>query len=462
MKIKFKHVLAAAALSLSSGAWAEAPKYIFYYIGDGMGMGPITATQTYKRTIEGSKDLLTMMQFEVASICLTYSSDSDITDSAAAGTALATGNKTRNGMLGMNADTISVESVAAKLHNKGYGVGVTTSVAPDDATPGAFYAHVPSRKKFYEIDTQMAESGYEFIAGAGLRGLNVDGKDTDLLSKFAANDVQIVRGPAEIANINNRRVLLLNTEGTSENNIGYTIDSISNVLTLPKIAETCLAHLEKTTPDGFFMMVEGGNIDHALHANDGGAAIKEIINFNEALDVAYKFYLAHPDETLIVVTADHDTGGMANVNPRGAKGGLANIDCQRVSKEQFGAYCSAMLRSRRTYTWEDMKEYLADNLGLYGKIQPTEEQDSILRQHFDRTFEQRNSADQQTLYASFNEFAVEVFSIFNEASGLAFTTTGHSANPVPVFAIGVGAEKFQNMNNNIELPGKILEIVEEK
>jgi len=460
--MKLRNYLGGMALCAALGVSAQAPRYIFVYIGDGMGMGPVVAAQTYNRTILKNDTPLNMMQMPVVGWCLTYSADADITDSAAAGTALSTGHKTRNGMLGMDADTTSVTSIASTLHDMGYGVAVTTSVAPDDATPAAFYAHVPSRKMFYEIGCDMAASGYEFVAGAGLRGTKVDGKDTDLEKRFKKEKVQIVRGPKEIPSIGDGRVVLLNPEDTHDWTIGYTIDSIPGVLTLPLIAETALKHLEKTSPDKFFMMVEGGNIDHALHANDGGAALKEILNFDSALGVAFGFYRQHPDETLIVVTADHDTGGMAYVHPRGGKGGLKNIDYQRISKEEFSEYCKAILKSRNIYTWDDMKEYLADKLGFFTHIPVDADGEARLKKMFDDTFELRNSADQHTLYANFNAFAVEVFRMFNDATGLAFTTTSHSGNPVPVFAVGCGADAFKGFNNNIGIPAAIMKLVQNK
>ncbi len=459
--MKLKSLIAAAALTVSMVLSAqEAPKYIFLYIGDGMGMGPVNAAEYYNRTILGNTTPLTMMQMPVAGICQTYSASDNITDSAAAGTALSTGTKTRNSMLGMNPDTVAVQSVAVDLMNKGYGIGIVTSCAPDDATPGAFFAHVPSRKMFYPIDVQMATSGYQFIAGAELRGKAEDGQP-EITKVFADNNVQIVRGPEGIKEINSDRVVLLNPEGFQDWSIGYTIDSIPGALTMPMMAQACIDHLERTSPERFFMMFEGGEIDHALHANDGGAAVKEVINFDQALALAFDFYRAHPDETLIIVTADHDTGGMSMVHPRGAYGGLANIDYQKVSKEQFSNYCKGLLRSRNVYTWDDMKEYLSENLGFYSHLKITPEQTEKLKSLFDETFEKRNSADQETLYASFNAFAVEVFRIFNEATGLAFTTTSHSANPVPVFAIGVGADRFKSFNNNIDIPTTIRALVAE-
>ena len=457
--MKLRKLAATIALAAAFVAGAQTPKYIFYYIGDGMGMGPVLAAETYNRVILNSDKPLNMMQMPVVGWCMTYSASSTITDSAAAGTALSTGTKTKNGMLGMAPDTTDVTSVAKKLQAMGYGIGITTSVAPDDATPGAFYAHVPTRKMLYEIGVQMAGADYEFVAGAGLRGLQKDGKDTDLLKHFADNKVQIINGPKEIKDINSDKVLLLNPQGTPNYNIGYTIDSISGVLNLPLIAQTCLDHLEKKSPGKFFMMVEGGNIDHALHANDGGAALKEVLNFDQALGIAFDFYQKHPDETLIIVTADHDTGGMSLVND----GGLGNVDYQRVSKEAFSDYCKSMLNSRMVYTWQDMHDYLAENLGFFTHVKVSDEQEAELKAMFDDIFEKRSqAAEQHTLYADFNAFAVKVFGIFNNAVGLAFTTTGHSGNPVPVFAVGVGAEKFKGFNNNIDIPGAIYDTVNGK
>lgn len=446
-----------AGATLSAAARDQGPRYIFYFIGDGMGMGPVMTAQAYNREILKNDQPLLMMQFPVVSWCMTYSASHSITDSAAAGTALSTGHKTKNGMLGMDPDTVSVTSIARQFKDAGYGVGIVTSVAPDDATPGAFYAHVPYRKMYYDIDIQAARSGYDFLAGAGLLGtITADGDSTDVLDVMAEQDVQMIYGPDEITRINSDKVFLVNPRGTSPYNIGYTIDSIGGVLTLPLIAETCLEHLERVSPDRFFMMVEGGNIDHALHGNDGGAAVKEVLNFDQALKVAYDFYLAHPDETLILVTADHDTGGMVNVHSRtGQHMPLGVFDWQKVSKEEFSNYCKSLLRDRRVYRWEDMQEYLEQNLGLFTHIPVSEERLESLKKMFNDTFEMRNSADQKTLYASFNAFAVEVFKLVNDAAGAAFTTVGHSGNPVPVFAVGVGSDEFKGLNNNSDLPAKI-------
>lgn len=460
--MKLKNILFTLGfVAASFTAFAQdAPKYVFYFIGDGLGMQPLMTAQAYNRDILKNDKPLLLLQFPVASWAMTYSASAPITDSAAAGTALSTGSKTINGMLGVTPDTVAVTSVARQLKDLGYGVGVITSVYADDATPGAFYAHVASRKMYYDIDVMAARSGYEFIGGAGLKGMvDKNGNATDIPLIMKENGVQLVRGIDGISRINSEKVVLLSQEGMPDYNIGYTIDSISGALTLPLITETCLAHLEKQTPQKFFMMVEGGNIDHALHANDAGAAIIEILNFNEALKIAYDFYLAHPDETLILVTADHDTGGMSHV---GGRDGLGVYQYVKVSKEAFSDYCKAILRSRMIYTWDDMKNYLSENLGLFSHIAVSDNEEDSLKQKFNETFEMRNSADQETLYASFNGFAVAVFDLVNRAAGTIFTTTGHSGNPVPVFALGVGSDLFKGVNNNIDLPEILREILQIK
>lgn len=435
------------------------PKYIFYFIGDGMGMGHVLATETYNRMTRGEEPLL-MMQFPVAGIVTTYSSSSPVTDSAAAGTALSTGNKTKNGMLGMDSDTIAVQSIAAKLFSEGYGVGLVTSVPPDDATPGAFYAHVPNRGMYYDITVQAAQSGYQFLGGSKLRGTtDQEGNPNDLLDVLKQYNVDYVQGIDAARASTSERILMVNPEEIDTYQIGFTVDSLPGALTLPDMTRVCLEHLEKWCPGKFFMMVEGGNIDYAGHANDGVTAVKEILNFNEALKIAYDFYKKNPAETLIIVTADHDTGGLAigskftgyNMQPQ-------YIDYQKMSKDKFNEECKAILRSRRIFTWEDMEEMLKENLGFWTHVPLTEAQTDLLKEKFNKTFELRNSEDQQTLYNNFDEFSATVYHIYNEICGIGWVTNNHTGGYVPVYAVGVGAERFAGIHDNTEIPIIISEI----
>lgn len=460
--MKHKFLSALASLLLAGSTFAATPKYIFYYIGDGMGMGHVMAAEAYNRTVLGNDDHLLMMQFPYASVSTTFSASSPVTDSAAAGTALATGHKTRNGMLGVTPDSTAVTSIAKKLFDKGFGVGIVTSVYPDDATPGAFYTHVPKRSMYYQIGCDAATCGYDFIGGSNLRGIKdkKTGKKTDLMDKFAENNVRVIRGTEGFDTITARRVLMLSPDSLKTSNIGFTIDSIPGALTLSQMTDACLKHIVRNGHDRFFMMVEGGNIDHAGHANDGGTIVKEVLNFQKSLKIAYDFYLAHPDETLIVVTADHETGGMGlGNNTVGYDLRLKYYDYQRISKDEFSDQCKAILKSKRIYRWEDMQELLTEKLGFWTNVPVTDKQTEELKEIFNHCFVARQGVDQKTLYNNFSEFAVKVFGILDSVTGLGWTTNGHSGGLVPVYAIGVGAEKFASFNDNIDLPKKIMSIV---
>lgn len=460
LSLTFAGALSASAAGPGVDTPQEAtPRYIFYFIGDGMGMNHVLNARIFSNEVLGDTTSLTMLGFPVSSFALTRSASSYVTDSSAAGTALATGHKTRNGMLGVTPDSMAVTSVARTLFDKGWGVGLVTTVAIDDATPGAFYAHVPSRSEYMTIGRQLAESGYQFAAGAGLRAArDKDGVKTPLLDYFAEQGVTVATGRDGLETVADR-VLVLSQDTVRTWNVGYTIDSIPGALTLPDMTAAAIRQLTRVTPDRFFLMVEGGNIDHAGHANDGGTIMREVINFDQSIALAYDFYLKHPDETLILVTADHETGGMSvgtttsgyAVNPEVAA-------LQKVSKEQFTEYFKSIARNRRVYHWSDMEEYLAENLGFGTAVKLTDEETAELSRMFEDMMAGRNTPDQETLYATFDGFTARVFGLLNDKAGLGFTTVKHTGAPVPVFAIGVGAERFNGINDNTDLPRKILSI----
>lgn len=457
--MKFRHSLLLLFVATAFSAFAQSPKYIFYFIGDGMGHGAVMATDAYNRLVHNDSTALLMTQLPHRGYITTWSASSPVTDSAAAGTALATGHKTRNGMLGMDADSVAVRSVASELKDLGYGVALVTNVAPDDATPAAFYAHVPSRGMTHDIAVQAANSRVDFLAGSILRGTKTDGKYNGLYEEFTDRGVAVVRGLDNLNGVTASRVLLLNTD-TIHDNGGQAIDATSGLNTLPDMTVAAINHLTAHTPDRFFMMVEGGNIDWAGHANDGPTIVKEVICFDEALRHAYDFYLAHPDETLILVTADHETGGVTvgqrstgyNFYPR-------FIDSQRMSKDMFSRQCRRILNSPEPYTWEQMKEFLRENLGLWDTIPVKEADEASLQEKFNKTFVTRNDNPQHTLYYDFPEFSQAVYDVINRVCGFGFTSTNHTGNPVPLYAVGVGAEEIVLQHDNTDLPKTILKLV---
>lgn len=453
MKKVIVSLLFTVVLMLSQSVSAAKPKYVFLFIGDGMGMGHVMAAETYNRISYGSNEPLLMMQFPVSSFAMTYSASSTITDSAAAGTALACGTKTKNSMLGVDADTVAVTSVATELKQKyGYGVGLVTSVAFDDATPAAHYAHCDNRHKFTDINYHGARSNFDFIGGAGTHQAERGSKESieKIYSDYEANGFTIVRG-IDAYTKSAKKVLFTLEKPLNPNEIGFAIDSLPGATSLQEMTQLCLDHLKKVSPKNFFMMVEGGNIDHAGHGNDPGSVVKEIINFQESIKVAYNFYKQHPNETLIVITADHDTGGLTiGVKDGNSKiDAIKNLDYQRISKEQF----SDLAAKEIGRDWAGMKELIAEKLGLFNQIAVNEIEEARMLDSFGKV-KAGVAKGNKTLYKEYNNFAETVFDIFNHKAHFGFTTGSHTGNPVPVFAIGVGADQFKCLNNNIDIPAK--------
>lgn len=218
-----RNIILFLATLVASIAFGATPKYIFYFIGDGMGMAPVMAAVAYNRAVYGQPNLPLMMTFPVAGHVSTYSASSPVTDSAAAGTALATGKKTANGMLGVTPDTVAVVSIASVLKDNGYGVGLVTNVAPDDATPGAFYAHVANRGMRPEVDRDFASSGFDFLAGSALNGLKKKGKPTDVLDIYREKGIRVINGYDEYLADKpaGGRVVLLDRNPFQDGNTGY-------------------------------------------------------------------------------------------------------------------------------------------------------------------------------------------------------------------------------------------------
>lgn len=451
-----KKFLIAALLTLCALTAAAQAKYVFYFIGDGMGLGHINATEQYRRDVLKTSEPLLMLTFPYGTTATSYSASSPITDSAAAGTALSTGFKTNNSMVGMTPDTTNVYSISADFMREGRAVGIVTSVAGDDATPAAFYAHAPKRYMKAEISGFAPQSGIQFFGAPMFRGMtDNNGKPTDWIERMKKAGYKLVYSNDEYLRSAKKggKTLMLAQKPYGEQ-LGYTLDNIDGALSLQEITETALENL-KNDPDGFFLMVEGGNIDWAAHANDGATVIREILNFQNAIDVAYRFYQQHPEETLIVITADHDTGGMAigrNDNPKNPQ--LQLIDYQKISKDRFADWCKSNFRNH-TPSWEEMKTFINKNLSLK-EIGVTPDEEKTIRKAFEETFVTRRATDEKTLYNDFNRFTVILYDILNRHYGIAFTSSSHTSNFTPVYAIGSGAANFSKPMNNIDIPQNIL------
>ena len=438
-------------------------KYVFYFIGDGMGTNQVLGTEMYLSELKGEigRRPLCMTQFPYSGQAATFSASNGITDSSAAGTCLASGEKTNNGVLGQDANGKDVKTIAEMLKVQGWGVGIMTSVAIDHATPGAFYAHVPSREMYYEIGKQLAFSDFDFFGGAAFHQPNPKegiGRGENLYDLCEKQGYTLVHGFEEAQQRMDAKkmILMQSTDGIDRNqpsyNIPYAIDRRADDLTLEQIVRTAIPFLSGKY-ERFFMMVEGGMIDYASHGNDAATAFGEVIAMDKALREAYKFYLAHPDETLIVVTADHETGGLALGNSDYTLN-LQLLQHQRCSAWVLSDKVSALFKGQKP-KWGAVKQVLTESLGLYDKVEVTAEEDVALQKAYKKAAAHKGS-DMKTMYKDINEIGALAVKMLNDKSKIGWTTHAHSAHAVPIFAIGVGADRFSGWHDNSDIAKLIL------
>lgn len=460
-----KSVISLLLLFVALGAWAEGrAKYVFYFIGDGMGVNQVNGTETYLAAIEGRIGIvpLCFTQFPYAALVTTYSGTNGVTDSAASGTALATGHKTKNGALGMLADlTTPVTSVAAWAKQAGAAVGVTTSVSVDHATPAAFYAHQGGRGSYYAIGQDMLKADFDFYAGSDFLQPS-EGKDKaapSLYEQCANAGYTLCRGYNDYQRRSKKadKVLLLQTEKASNvqrNSLPYAIDRSREDLTLQQITRAGIHFLSGRQKDGFFLMVEGGKIDWACHSNDAATVFHEVIDMDNAIRVAYEFYEQHPDETLIVVTADHETGGI--VLGRGPYELHTDLlRHQRMSVEAYGAHVKELHEKLgEKLTWKVMQQDLQRYWGFGEGVKLSDHQQQRLQKAFEGMLSGQ-AEGKQTLYAKVDALADTARQIMAECALIGWQSGGHSNGFVPVFAIGQGAEQFHGQMDNTDIPLRI-------
>ena len=448
-------------------SFAQQAKYVFYFIGDGMGVNQVQGTELYRGELNGKIGIIPLQftQFPYATVSTTFSATNGVTDSAAAGTALATGNKTKNGAIGVLKDLETpVNSVAVWAKEAGHKVGIATSVSVDHATPAAFYAHAAGRSSYYSIGKDLYRTGFDFYAGSDfLEPVDKSGKDTENLYDLAAkNGYAIARGYKDYQKKSKKadKLILFQSEAASEKDrysIPYAIDRQKNDLTLQDITRSALNFLSKDMSKGFFLMVEGGKIDWACHSNDAATAFHEVEDFDNAIKVAYEFYMQHPDETLIVITADHETGGIVlGTGPYELN--LQVLKNQKVSEQGFTRIVNNLrMETKNQVSWESIQKALKENFGFWDTVKLNEKQEARLKAVYEKSFQNQEVKLEKSEYAQAEPLASEAKRILNEIALVGWTSGGHSAGYVPVFAIGAGADLFQGRIDNTEIPFKIAE-----
>lgn len=203
-------------------------------------------------------------------------------------------------------------------------------------------------------------------------------------------------------------------------------------------------------------MVEGGKIDWACHANDAATAFNEVIDMDQAISIAYEFYKQHPDETLIVVTADHETGGIA-LGKGPYELHTEVLKHQRMSTEAYGKHFQELHNQYgNKLTWQQVADDLKQHWGLDSNVKLTDQQKERLQQAYNNIMS-GNSNDKKTLYAKVNILAETARAIMAECALIGWESNGHSNGYVPVFAIGAGAEQFKGQIDNTRIPQIIAE-----
>ena len=483
----------AGAAASTTGTAVTAPKYVFLFIGDGMSYPQIQSTADYlgaltdedywqaqpslddnQGAILDGPSYLNFMNFEAAGSAVTYDSNSFAPDSASTATSIATGYKTYSGSINVDeTGTVKYETIAEKLHEqKGYSVGVITSVNLNHATPAALYAHQASRSSYYEIGLEMIASDFEYFAGGGLlspTGSEGDQEDLYALAAEAGYTVTRTQADAEKVGADTEKAILIDEHLADSDAMAYEIDRTEDMWSLADYVEKGIEVLSDDE-DGFFMMCEGGKIDWACHANDAGSTIHDTVALADAVQVAIDFAAEHPEETLILVTGDHETGGLT-IGFAGTDYDtyLDLLESQKISYAKFDSDYVAKYKENKT-SFEDVMKDVTELFGLKtegeegDKLVLTEYELEQLRAAYEKsvngTAASQYEQEEYVLYGTYEPLSVTITHIINNKSGVSFTSYSHTGLPVAVLAHGVNAEVFNGYYDNTEIYDKLADMLD--
>lgn len=473
-------------------------KYVFYFIGDGMGPAQIHVTEAYLASLEENYNdsnpesektkSLNFTQFPATGMITTYSANRFITDSAAAGTALACGEKTMVEVVSLKQDKQTrLNTIAERAKAKGMKVGIVTSVGIDHATPAVFYAHEPDRDNYYNIGVQLANSDFDYFAGGSLhqptpprartgqRGGNNESNEVEPRSSYevaADKGFKIVTSREELnACKPGQRVIAYNKSEEGMNQLTPEIDRPDNCMSLAEFTAKGINLLDND--NGFFMMVEGGQIDYACHDNDTVTAIYETLAFDEAIEKALDFYKEHPDETLIVVTADHETGGLTMGN--GLLEYSTSFELLQNQKMSYAAFKDNVWSKYTSGPWTGVEDNIPDALKadiesafgfVYDKLNDYEK--NLLEDAYDKGMSgakrlrvtiHEYSQEDKLLYSDNDPLSITLVHILADKAGIGWTTFAHTGLPVEVYAIGSGSEIYNGFYDNTDVPKKMAKLI---
>lgn len=497
------------AKETAKAAETSIPKYVFLFIGDGMSYPQVQLTNYFvsaasqdgaktakvdgeEKTILSNKKQLNMMNLSVSGSAQTYDSTSFAPDSASAATSIATGNKTWSGSINVSEDfSQKYETIAEKLKKqKDYKIGILSSVNLNHATPAAFYAHQESRNNYYEIGQELIASEFDYFAGGGLKdttGAEENQEDLYVLAEKAGYKVVKTQAEAEALKAEDGKAIVIDEHLADSDAMAYELDRKEEEWSLADYVEKGIEVLDND--NGFFMMVEGGKIDWACHANDAASTITDTLALDDAVGKAMEFYNEHPDETLILVTGDHETGGLT-IGFAGTDYDtfLTNFENQKISYAKFDSDYVAAYKENKT----DFDTVMKDVTELFGLQAPAEEgsdgtqqKDSAdkhpesedtgalvmtsyeyqqLKNAYETTMartgqEEEFGQEEYIKYGSYEPLTVTITHILNNKSGINFGSYAHTGLPVEVLVQGAGAENFDGYYDNTDIYKKMAQLL---
>ena len=441
-----------AMIWIPFSALAAGPKNVIFYIGDGM-------ASTQRRVAEevfGRK--LNMNQLPVVGLYTTYSANSIITDSAAAGTAMATGRKVDSLVISMDIEKkMAFETLAEAAKKMGKSVGILTTTRLTHATPACFGAHIASRNSENEIAEQYLERNFDVWMGGGRRhfipksddnrqapdkGLKSKRKDDrDLLKEFADKGYAVIRTKSELMGLPiNADTKVFAT--FTEDHLPYYLDKPEEVPSLADMTTMAIKIL-KQNPKGFFLMVEGGKIDHAAHANAPGGTLYETMDLDNAVKAGMVFS-QEDSNTLILVGGDHETGGMGL--GMGADYYMKPEALKNLTKTEFGmGYGEVLQNPDKAY------DILKETAG-FKRLRSKEKKAikaAIKQAKAGKVMRSKNMSYNPSI------FGFTYAKILSDRTRIGWTSYAHTGHPVMVTAAGPGSEIFMGLYDNTDVGKKI-------
>jgi len=462
-------------------------KYVFVFVGDGMSTSHFSATEYYLSTKNNVTNYeltrLNFTQFPAAGLSNTHDYGSLITDSASAGTAFASGRKTLSSMINIDPrdGRTPYKTIAEYAKDAGMKVGIVSTVTLTHATPAAYYGKITNRNNTegnanepVGLGQQLVESGFDYFAGGWI--VSNSAQNDNHLNEARRLGYTVTRTSAEFnaLNKNSGKIIALAERVQDSGAMHYEIDRQPSDLSIVDFTRKGIEVLDN--PNGFFMMVESGKIDWAAHANDAGAVIHDVIAFDKAIEEAIAFYNRHPNDTLIIVIGDHETGGMTL-----GWAGTAGIPAQPGVSANLGMgyslYFDRIAKQTRSYVafdndviapykanipaaqrrFEDLFPAILESFGIDlrpGSLNVTEFQKNQIEIAFRRSMELQTNTPQEgwsVFHGSYEALTVKLTQILNQNAGIGWTSYSHTAVPVATFAFGVHQEIFSGYYDNTEI-----------